>query len=198
MRRIMEARRSTIVSPARYIRDYNFRSFANLILIGCLLAFVAGYVNTICIVGAFQLPLTAITGSTSKMTIVIANGRFDIALHFILLIFSFILGNSISGALVGGSSFRIDRHYGLVLLLESLTLALGSLFEVRFRICLIKCLLFCFFCVLKEYSHSFLFSMGIFNTKCIFNLSWLWFTKWYVYNIFWCSYSNDTCDRNCD
>jgi len=145
----MEARRSTIVSPVRYIRDYNFRSFINLVVIGCLLAFIAGYVNTTCLVGVFQLPLTAITGSTSKMAIVLADGRFDIALHFLLLIFSFILGNSISGALVGGSSFRIHRHYGLVLLLESLTLALGSLFEVRFSI---RVSLLLFLCVQRIFT----------------------------------------------
>jgi uncharacterized membrane protein YoaK (UPF0700 family) len=100
-------------------------------MIVCLLAFIAGYVNTICILGAFRLPLTAWTGSTTKMAIVFAQGRFDIALHFFLLIFSFALGSSISAALVGGSSFRIQRHYGLVLLLESISLAFGSLFEVR-------------------------------------------------------------------
>jgi hypothetical protein len=65
------------------------------------------------------------------MAIVFAQGRFDIALHFFLLIFSFALGSSISAALVGGSSFRIQRHYGLVLFLESIVLAFGKLFEVR-------------------------------------------------------------------
>ncbi len=131
MNRIQQGRRSTIISPSRFIHDYNWRAFTALVIVGCLLAFVAGYVNTICIVGAFQLPLTALTGSTSKMAIVFAQGRFDIALHFFLLICSFALGSSISAALVGGSSFRIQRHYGLVLFLESIALAFGSLFAVR-------------------------------------------------------------------
>lgn len=65
------------------------------------------------------------------MTISLGQGRFDIALHFFFLILSFTLGSSISAAVVGGSSFRIQRHYGLVLFLESITLALGKLFEVR-------------------------------------------------------------------
>jgi len=131
MNEIQRPRRSTIISPSRYIHEYHWHAFSALIIVGCLLAFVAGYVNTICVVGAFQLPLTALTGSTSKMAIVFAEGRFDIAVHFFLLIFSFALGSSISAALVGGSSFRIQRHYGLVLLLESIVLAFGKLFEVR-------------------------------------------------------------------
>ena len=65
------------------------------------------------------------------MAIVFAQSHFDIALHFFLLIFSFTLGSSISAAIVGGSSFRIQRHYGLVLFLESIALGFGSLFEVR-------------------------------------------------------------------
>jgi uncharacterized membrane protein YoaK (UPF0700 family) len=131
MNEIQRTRRPTIISPARYIHDCHWHAFSALVLVGCLLALVAGYVNTICVVNAFRLPLTALTGSTSKMAIVFAQGRFDIALHFFLLIFSFTLGSSISGALVGGSSFRIQRHYGLVLLLESIALAFGSLFQVR-------------------------------------------------------------------
>ena len=124
-------RRSTIISPARYIQDCRWPAFSALVTIACLLAFVAGFVNANCIVGVLQLPLTALTGSTSKMAIGFAQGRFDIALHFFLLIFSFAFGSSISAALVGGSSFRIRRPYGLVLILESILLAVGSLLEVR-------------------------------------------------------------------
>ena len=130
MKDLERQRRPTILSPTRYIHDYHWFAFSALLLIGCLLAFVAGYVNTICIVDAFQLPLTALTGGTSKMTIVYAQGHYDVALHFFLLIFSFTLGSSISAALVGGSSFRVRRPYGLVLLLESLALAFGCLFQV--------------------------------------------------------------------
>jgi uncharacterized membrane protein YoaK (UPF0700 family) len=131
MRRDQRPRRSTIISPARYIHDCHWHVFLALLMVGCILSFVAGYVNTICVVGAFQLPLTAVTGITTKMAIVFAQGRFDIALHVFLLIFSFAMGSSISAALVGGSSFRIQRHYGLVLILASISLAFGSLFKVR-------------------------------------------------------------------
>lgn len=123
-------RRPTIVSPTGHIRSYSFRPFLFLIIVGCLLAFVAGYVNTIGLVGLFQTSVSATTGTTSKMAIELAKGNFGMTLHFVLLIFSFVLGSFISAALVGGSSFRIQRSYGLVLLIESFALAFGYLFEV--------------------------------------------------------------------
>ena len=131
MKDLERPRRPTILSPARHIHDYHWLAFSALLSIGCVLAFVAGYINTICIVDAFQLSLIALTGSTSKMSIFFTQGHYDAALHFFLLIFSFTLGSFISGALVGGSSFRVRRHYGLVLLLESITLTIGCLFQVR-------------------------------------------------------------------
>ena len=127
----LRSRRPTIVSPTGFIRDYHWHAFTALILVGCLLASIAGYVNTICVLGIYQAPLTAFTGSTSKMAIAIGQGSFDGALHYLLLIFSFTLGSAISAALVGGHSFKIQRHYGLVLLLESIALAFAYLLEVR-------------------------------------------------------------------
>ncbi len=123
-------RRPTITSPTSHIRSYSFRPFLALILVGCLLSFVGGYINIICLVGTFQTSISASTGTTSKMVIALANGNLSITLHFFLLIFSFLLGSFIAAALVGGSSFRIQRSYGLVLLLESCALALGYIFEV--------------------------------------------------------------------
>ena len=123
-------RRPTIISPAGHIRSYSLTPFLALILAGFLLSYVGGYINTVCLVGYFQGSVSASTGTTSKMVIDFAKGDLGTTLHFFLLIFSFVLGSFISAALVGGSSFRIQRLYGLVLLLESLALASGHLFEV--------------------------------------------------------------------
>ena len=75
------SRRSTIISPTRYIREWHWHALSVLVCFACLLIFVAGYVNTICIVNVFRLPLTVLTGSTSKMAIILAQGRLDIAFH---------------------------------------------------------------------------------------------------------------------
>jgi uncharacterized membrane protein YoaK (UPF0700 family) len=124
------ARRPTIISPVGHIRSYSFRPFLALIVAACVLSFVGGYINTICLVSSFQTSLSAATGTTSKLAIELGKGNLGVTLHFTLIILSFILGSFISAAVVGGSSFRIQRSYGLVLLLESFALAFGYLFVV--------------------------------------------------------------------
>ncbi|CAF1188152.1 unnamed protein product [Rotaria sp. Silwood1] len=63
----MSMRRPTIISPTIHIRSYSFGPFLALILTGCFLSFVAGYINTICIVSLLQSSITGFTGTTSKM-----------------------------------------------------------------------------------------------------------------------------------
>ncbi|CAF5181934.1 unnamed protein product [Rotaria magnacalcarata] len=125
----LAARRPTIVNPTIHIRSYSFGPFLVLIVTGCLLSFLAGYINTICIASLFQSSIAGFTGSTSRMTIELAQLNLGKTFHYILLIFSFIFGSFISAALVGGSSFRIQRSYGLVLILESFALIFSYLFE---------------------------------------------------------------------
>jgi len=100
-------------------------------VIGCVLSLIAGYTNTVCLVGFFRMPLTASTGTSTKMIVELAKGEWSSCFHFFLAIFSFVLGSFISAALVGGSSFRVQRLYGLVLILESFAFALGYMFEVN-------------------------------------------------------------------
>lgn len=124
------SRRPTITSPTSHIRSYSFRPFLSLILAGCLLCFLAGYINSICLISSFQMSISALTGTTSKMMIDLAKGNVPMTIHFFILIVFFVLGNFLSGALVGGSSFRIQRPYGIVLLIASAALAFGAVFEV--------------------------------------------------------------------
>ncbi|UJR20515.1 hypothetical protein I4U23_023643 [Adineta vaga] len=123
------SRRPTIISPTGHIRSYNCLRFVALILCGCLLSFIGGYINTICIANFYRISVSAFTGVSSKIAIELVQGNFIMTLHYFILILSFIFGSFISAAVVGGSSFRIDRSYGLVLLLESSALALGYLLE---------------------------------------------------------------------
>ncbi|CAF3493082.1 unnamed protein product [Rotaria sp. Silwood1] len=125
----MSMRRPTIVSPTSHIRSYSFGPFLALILTGCFLSFVAGYINTICIVSLLQSSITGFTGTTSKMVIELAQRDFIKTLHYSLMVISFVLGSFTSGALVGGSSFRIQRSYGVVLIVESFALAFAFLLE---------------------------------------------------------------------
>lgn len=186
-------RQPTITSPTTHIRSYSFRPFLSLMLAGFLLSFLAGYINAISLMSSVQIPISAMTGMTSRMMTGLANGNFPKMIHFFLLIFCFVLGNFLSGALVGGSSFRIQRSYGIVLLIASAALALGTLFEVfppidTFPIDRIVLFL--------ENSHQTLWNNNCISNRCIFSLISLWFTKWNVYDIFRCCYSYDTCHGN--
>ena len=125
-----EGRRPTIISPAGHIREFTLRPFIALNLAGCILAFVAGFINTICIFGFFHTSVSAATGGTSRMVIEFARGNYSSASHSSLMISSFVTGNFLSGALVGGSSFRIERSYGVALLIESLLLVCAYLLTV--------------------------------------------------------------------
>ena len=184
-------RRPTIISPTSHIRSYNFRPFLALILTGLLLSIIAGYINTICLVGYFKTSVSASTGSTSKLVISLGDGKFGEALHFFILIFSFLLGSFTSAALVGGSSFRIQRSYGLVLLLESFALVFGYLYEVS---CIVKFIQIYFNFFVAKYYRSYRKYRNI-KSRRLSSFSCMRSSKWHVYDILRCSYSHDTRDR---
>ena len=166
-------RRPTILSPTGHIRSYNFLRFLALILSGCLLSIIGGYINTICIAHFYRVSVSAFTGATSKIAIELIHGNFIATLHLLLLIFSFISGSFISAALVGGSSFRIDRSYGFVLLLESFALALGYLCEVSGNEVAADYIDVIFL----ENNGEVCWFINIFRARCLPNVSGVWPSK---------------------
>lgn len=127
----LSTRRPTIISPTIHIRSFKFRPFLALIVTGSLLSFLSSYINTICIISLFQTSIAGFTGTTSRMLIELAQLNLWKAFHYSLLVICFILGSFSSAALIGGSSFRIQRSYGVVLIIESFALSFGYLFEVN-------------------------------------------------------------------
>lgn len=87
-----------------------------------VLAFVAGMVNVIGLLGFERRALTHLTGTTSLLAAAIANLDIPETLHLITTIGSFMAGTVISGLLVQDSSLKLGRRYGVALLLESLML----------------------------------------------------------------------------
>ena len=125
----MNARRPTIISPTGHIRSYARRHFVTLVFMSCILAFVAGYINALCVQGFFHLPVSATTGMTTRMMLESVTNSSQ-ALYLSMVITSFVSGNTVSGALVGSSSFRLQRAYSGVLLLESIVISIGYLIQV--------------------------------------------------------------------
>lgn len=87
-----------------------------------VLAFVAGMVNVIGLVGFEHRALTHLTGTTSLLAAAIASLDLRETLHLVTTIGSFMAGTVISGLLVQDSSLKLGRRYGVALLLESFLL----------------------------------------------------------------------------
>lgn len=87
-----------------------------------ILAFIAGIVNVVGLLGFEHQAITHLTGNTSLLAASLA--RFDLseALHFAALIGAFVTGTILSGFLIQDSTLQLGRRYGAALLLVSLLL----------------------------------------------------------------------------
>ncbi len=87
-----------------------------------VLAFDAGIVNVVGLLGFEHQAITHLTGSTSLLAIGLA--AFDIAaiLHFAAILGSFVAGTVLSGFIIKDTALQLGRRYGFALLLESILL----------------------------------------------------------------------------
>jgi uncharacterized membrane protein YoaK (UPF0700 family) len=89
---------------------------------GVVLAFIAGMVNAAGYLGFRHQALTHMTGTTSLLGIAAAQGDAADLLHFGGVLVAFMLGCALSGFIVGDSTLRLGRRYGVALTLESIML----------------------------------------------------------------------------
>lgn len=83
------------------------------------LAFVAGIVNVVGLLGFEHQAVTHLTGTTSMLAAALANLDLTAALHFAAIIGSFLAGAVVSGFVIKDSTLQLGRRYGVALLLES-------------------------------------------------------------------------------
>lgn len=86
------------------------------------LAFVAGIVNVVGLLGFEHQAVTHLTGTTSMLAAALAALDASAALHFAAIIGSFMAGTVLSGFIIQDSTLQLGRRYGVALLLESLLL----------------------------------------------------------------------------
>jgi len=84
-----------------------------------VLAFVAGVVNVVGLLGFEHQAITHLTGNTSLLAEAVATFSFPSAQHFGALIGSFVAGCVISGFIIQDSTLQLGRRYGVALLLVS-------------------------------------------------------------------------------
>jgi uncharacterized membrane protein YoaK (UPF0700 family) len=83
------------------------------------LAFVAGMVNAVGLLGFEHQAVTHLTGTTTLLGASLADLDIRNALHFAAVIGSFVAGAVLSGCIVQDSTLQLGRRYGVALLIES-------------------------------------------------------------------------------
>lgn len=86
------------------------------------LAFVAGIVNVVGLLGFQHQAVTHLTGTTSMLAAAVASLDGAAILHFAAVIGSFLAGTVASGFIIQDSTLQLGRRYGIALLLESVLL----------------------------------------------------------------------------
>jgi len=84
-----------------------------------ILAFIAGILNVVGLLGFSHQTVSHLTGSTSLLAASLAASDAKTALHFGTVICSFLAGAVLSGFIIQNNALQLGRRYGVVLLLES-------------------------------------------------------------------------------
>ncbi len=87
-----------------------------------VLAFIAGIVNVVGLLGFEHQAITHLTGNTSLLGEALATLNLSAVVHLAALIGAFVAGTVISGFLIQDSTLQLGRRYGVALLLVSLLL----------------------------------------------------------------------------
>lgn len=84
-----------------------------------ILAFCAGMVNVIAILGFVHKGITHVTGNTSLLSVAILDGDWKNITQLLSIIISFFVGAILAGLIVGDARLRMGRRYGIALAIES-------------------------------------------------------------------------------
>ncbi|HEY3521837.1 MAG TPA: YoaK family protein [Rhodanobacteraceae bacterium] len=97
-----------------------------------VLAVVAGMVNVVGYLGFEHQAITHLTGLTTLLGAALAQHDAHAIGDLVIVIGAFLAGAILSGAIIGDSTLRFGRRYGIVLMIESaLLIATVPLFERR-------------------------------------------------------------------
>ena len=89
------------------------------------LAFIAGIVNAIGLLGFEHQAISHLSGSVTLLGISLMS-NISSALLLLAVVLSFMLGSALSGFLLTGGSLKLGRHYDTLLFIEGLLLLLSA------------------------------------------------------------------------
>lgn len=87
-----------------------------------VLAFVAGIVNVVGLLGFEHHAITHLTGTTSMLAAALAEFDIPATLHLAAMIGSFLAGTMASGFIIQDTALQLGRRYGVAMSLEALLL----------------------------------------------------------------------------
>jgi len=92
-----------------------------------LLAFLAGSVNAVGLLGFSHQSVSHLTGTSSLLGLALADLDLSVALHLLFTLLSFLAGAALSGVLITSTALKLGRHYGFSLLIEAALLVMAML-----------------------------------------------------------------------
>lgn len=92
---------------------------------GAVLAFSAGSVNSIALMGFTNLSVSHVTGNVSLFSAAIAHFDGPSVLFLGISLLAFLSGSILSGFIIGQNSLKLGRRYGRALYLEAVLLILS-------------------------------------------------------------------------
>ncbi|KAL7753073.1 hypothetical protein RI367_001525 [Sorochytrium milnesiophthora] len=98
------------------------REFYTVVVGGAILAHIAGYINGVSLSGVYALPVSHMTGTVTKVGIMLLKGDFSNFALFGGLVLAFMFGAFTSGFMLGNAKFRLGRGYGVALIFEAIAL----------------------------------------------------------------------------
>lgn len=97
-------------------------------VVGSLMAFIAGYVNSAMLL-EFAMPVSQMTGIISRLSYAGLRSEWHYLLPAIMILFGFLIGAMFSGWIIGHRQYHQDRSYGYALLSVCGLLFVATLFS---------------------------------------------------------------------
>ena len=108
------------------MNNFAKKEFYVVVAGGAILSLNAGFINSVCLNGLYDIAVSHLTGTVTRAALYIVKGDATSFGQAIGILGAFFFGCFLNGLLVGDSKFKLGRGYGYVLLLESISLALAA------------------------------------------------------------------------
>lgn len=92
---------------------------------GFLLACLGGYINCTALVSHWTESVSHQSGNVTRLAMAVASSDPATTLQLGSILLCFIAGAALSGALIGHRNFKLNRRYGVAMLIESAALAVA-------------------------------------------------------------------------